>query len=90
LVGGGLSGAPIISAAGPETIVLWTQNAASCEHRVYAAVRPGAGALAKAVALSRYHECDFEEGQLALAGSARYLIAAWVEHGALYATTVIG
>lgn len=92
--GKGLAGEPQIAAAGATTLVLWTQNT-QCTQQVFAAVRPPDGAFSRATAVSsRYRpqqdECLFGNGQPALAGSARYAIAAWVQGRRVRVTTLTG
>ncbi len=93
--GGGLAGEPKITAAGAATLVVWVQNTRRCRQRVFAAVRPAEGAFSRAVALSggyrpQQAECRFGDGQLALAGSARFAIAAWVQGWRVHVTTLAG
>ena len=92
--GGGLVGEPKITAAGAATLVLWAQNTRRCRQQVFAAVRPAEGAFSRAIALSGTYrpqqaECRFGSGQLALAGSARFAIAAWVQDWRLHVTTLV-
>jgi hypothetical protein len=102
----GFASEPLIAAAGPATVVLWTQSrsqmggAPSCSRQVYAVVRAQNGSLSPgrplSPALTGNHRTspggppDACEAQLVTAGSSRYAIVGWAQHGALHVATLKG
>ena len=88
---------PHLVSAGRAGIVLWTVRAAGvgpCKQRVYAAVRPGGGVFARATPVSNWHEVEsiecFGDSQLAVAGSGRYALAAWLQNSVVHVVSFTG
>jgi hypothetical protein len=102
----GFASEPLIAAAGPATVVLWTQSrshmggAPSCPKQVYAAVRAQNGSLSPGRPLSPTLSDnrrpspsgppDACEAQLVTAGSSHYAIVGWIQHSALHIATLKG